>query len=300
LPVTDAHGQLINILGIKLGEGKYKPLPSPEPSPPEWSDSGKKIMIEGKNFAMIFDREKADFDADNPKHKVPITEYPALHLTRFDFADLAPSMPPYAELPDPETHVVDEITVKERADGLEITIQDHYHEFTGFVRWLIDQNGMGRISYEYKYSGEELNVREIGIRLLLKPEYDEVRWRRWSEWDAFPSDHISRTEGIASAQRSKEWKDAPEGTKPDWSWHLDQTEFGTNDFRAIKFNIYEASLLSSDGKGVRIHADADVHFRPCLDQQGVKMHILSNCRLGPVVLKPGDSIVGEYIVEIIH
>jgi hypothetical protein len=137
------------------------------------------------------------------------------------------------------------------------------------------------------------------VRLVLQPGCDEIRWRRWSEWDIYPDDHIGRTEGAAKARRDAKWGDAPERTRPTWPWSLDQTELGTNDFRAIKFNIYEASLAAADGAGLRVRANADVHVRPCLADNGVKLHVLSKCRLAPIVLKKGDRITGRYAVELL-
>ena len=86
--------------------------------------------------------------------------------------------------------------------------------------------------------------------------YDEIRWHRWSEWDVFPEDHISRTAGVARATRDAKWgaTNAPESRRPTWPWSLDQTDLGTNDFRAIKFNIYGAVLRSPTGAGVEVRA----------------------------------------------
>ena len=133
---------------------------------------------------------------------------------------------------------------------------------------------------------------------LLQPKYDEVKWRRWSEWGLFPKDSISRTEGAAKAHRDKKWPDQPANVKPTWPWSQDQTELGTTDFRSIKFNIYEASLVASDGSGVRVDANADAHFRACLADNGVKMHIFSKCPLAQVVLKKGDRLTGDYSVRL--
>ena len=84
--------------------------------------------------------------------------------------------------------------------------------------------------------------------------------------------------------------------KPAWPWSQDQTELGTADFRSIKFYIYEASLAASAGSGVRVDANADVHFRACLADRGVKMHILSQCPLAPVRLNKGTRLTGEFSV----
>jgi len=299
LRVTDAAGELVNALAIRLGKEKRTPLPKPTAGPPAWREDGKTVTVEGNEFSLVLNRLSGDLDAGSPKHKSPVVKFPALHITRYDFGDLAgPNAPPYAEFPDAGTRVVEGVTVEERAEGLEITIRDRYEGFAGSVRWLIDKNGVGQVSYDYAYSGEDMNTREAGIKFLLKPECDEVKWRRWSEWDVYPEDSISRTEGSAKARRDEKWGEERWDKKPEWPWSLDQTELGTNDFRSIKFNIYEASLAAQDGSGVSVHASADVHVRPALSEQGVKLHVLSQCRLGQVLLRNGARLKGEYVVSL--
>ena len=139
----------------------------------------------------------------------------------------------------------------------------------------------------------------LASRPLLPAEYDEVRWRRWSEWGIFPATSISRTEGKAKARRNKKWPDQPANVKPVWPWSQDQTELGTADFRSIKFCIYEAELVAPDGSGVRVEANADAHFRSCLADQGVKLHVLSQCPLAPVTLKNGTRLTGCFSVRLV-
>jgi hypothetical protein len=186
----------------------------------------------------------------------------------------------------------------ESGAGLEISVKDHYEHFAGTVRWLLDKEGVGKVSYDYTYSGPDLDSREIGLQALLRPDYDEVRWQRWSEWGVFPKDSISRTEGSARAHRDQKWPAQPANVRPSWPWSQDETELGTADFRAIKFNIYHASLVARDGSGVGVDANADVHFRACLATNGVKMHLLSQCPLAPVVLKDGAHLAGDYNVRL--
>ena len=301
LRVTNAAGDLINTLAIHLGREKQAPLPTPQAGAPKWSDDGKTVQIEGKGFSFVLNRSTGDFDSANPKQKSPVIEFPSLHVTRYDFGDLAgPDSPPYAEFPDAKTRFVDKVDVEETAQGLRITIQDHYDGFAGSVSWLMDKNGMGRVSYDYAYSGEEMNCREVGMKFLLNPNCDEVKWRRWSEWDVYPDDFIGRTEGSAKARRDKKWGEEAWDKKPTWPWSLDQTELGTADFRSVKFNVYEASLAAPDGNGIRVYANADVHVRPALSEQGVSMHVLSKCQLGQIVLKKGDHLSGEYVVELLR
>ena len=220
-------------------------------------------------------------------------------MTRHDFGDLDPKAPPYAEFPDAKTRVVESVTAAERGRGLELTVKDHYKNFAGSVRWLIDNDGAGTVSYDYTYTGKTLNTREVGLKALLRAECDEVKWRRWSEWGVFPKDSICRTEGTAKAHRDKKWPDAARERQAGWPWSQDQTELGTADFRSIKFNIYEASLLSPEGSGVRVDANADAHFRSCLAPKGVMMHLLTQCPLARVELNHGDRLTGEFALRLV-
>ncbi|MBN1491953.1 MAG: hypothetical protein JXA69_18720, partial [Phycisphaerae bacterium] len=297
LRITDAKGELINVLAIQLGQAKPAPLPAADGGIPRWSEDDNTILVRGKSYGLVIDRSAGALRADDSRNQAPARQLPALHLTRFDFGDLKVA-PPYAMLPEADKRVVESVTAREEAEMLAITVKDRYALFDGAITWRIDADGMGTVSYDYSYSGDELFVREIGVRWLLQPACDELHWRRWSEWDTFPADHIGRTEGQAKARRPAEWPDAPEYVRPRWPWAMDQTELGTNDFRGSKFNIYEALLTAPDGSGLRVHARADAHVRACLDTQGVAFHVLSTCRLAPVVLHRGDQVSGRFCVQL--
>ena len=300
LRVFDHNQAVVTARAIQLGKAADVPRPQPKAGPPKWTDKEGTIFVEAAHFAFVFDRASGDFRVVDPRHTAPVLAFPSLHVTRFDFGDLAgPNAPPYAVFPDAKSRVVEKVTVTERPEGLEIAVQDRYDAFAGSIRWLIDRDGMSRVSYDYVHTGDAINAREVGLRLLLKSDCDELRWRRWSEWGVYPEDNISRTEGTAKARRDPKYGDDPESMRPTWPWTLDQNELGTNDFRGIKFNIYEASLAAPDGRGVRTHANADAHVRACLDEQGVRLHVLSECRLSPVVIKDGAHIVGECALELL-
>jgi hypothetical protein len=73
---------------------------------------------------------------------------------------------------------------------------------------------------------------------------------------------------------------------------------GTADFRSIKYNIYEAALVSPDGSGLSAYANGDAHFRAALAPGGVAAHLLWRCPLGQVPLKPNDRLQGEFVVRL--
>ena len=296
--VTRDGGEIVNAT-ILLGKRKPAALPKPHAGAPKWSDDGKAITVQGKGYSFVLDRATGDFDAANPEHKCPLVSFPALHVTRHDFGDLNRDKPPYAVFPDAKTRVVEGVAVTERPEGLEIVVKDRYDRFAGSVTWLLDKDGVGETKYDYAYTGDDLDTREIGLTALLGSDYDTLKWKRWSEWGVFPKDCICRTEGVAKARRDRKWPDQPANVRPSWPWSQDQTELGTNDFRGIKFCIREASLTAPGGSGVRVDADADAQFRSCLDGNGVRMHILSECPLSAEVLKSGDRLTGRFVLELL-
>jgi hypothetical protein len=299
LRVTSASGVVIDESVIQLGSKQPVPLPRPASGAPRWTDDGHKIVIQGKGFGLVFDREKGDFDPADPRHTCAVKSFPTIHVTRYDFGDLnGPKSPNYAVFPDAKTRRFEGLEVKEEAAGLRLIVHDRYESFAGSTSWLMDRDGRGVISCDYTYTGKAMDTREAGIRLLLKGACDEVKWRRWSEWGTFPPESISRTEGVARAHRDKKWGAAHWNVRPAWPWSLDETELGTADFRSIKYNIYEAALVSPDGSGLSAYANGDAHFRAALAPGGVAAHLLWRCPLGQVPLRPKDRLQGEFVVRL--
>ncbi|MCX7599038.1 MAG: DUF4981 domain-containing protein [Armatimonadetes bacterium] len=295
--VRDAHGELVNVAGLQLGERQPHPVPTPSAGPPRWADDGETLTIQGDDFAFVVDRRTGQLRATDPRHRAAVMEFPSVHLTRFDFGDLVPSAPPYVVLPDPATRVVEAVEVQELPYALEVSVRDRYAGLAGTVRWVLDRAGMGHVSADYTYTGEDFHAREVGLRFLLRPGCETLAWRRWSEWAVYPEDSISRTEGTARARRDPALGRDGERTPPRWPWALDETELGTNDFRGVKMNIYEASLTADAGDGLHVSADADRHVRACLDPRGVWLHVLIQCRLGPVIVHRGDRITADCVCK---
>ncbi|HUA66524.1 MAG TPA: glycoside hydrolase family 2 TIM barrel-domain containing protein [Alphaproteobacteria bacterium] len=295
--VIDRDSEVVNAT-LMLGESNPLPLPEPQAGAPKSTDDGRLIFIEGTRFTLVLDKRTGDFDSSNARHHAPIIQFPSLHVTRHDFGDLDRKKPPYAEFPDVTTRVIEAVTVNKNPDGLELIVTDRYKDFSGAVRWLMDKEGAGNVSFDYTYTGDDVDSREIGLKAMLSPQCDKIKWRRWSEWGLFPEDCICRTEGTARARRNKNPKQ-PANIEPHWPWSQDENEWGTVDFRSIKFCIYNASLMASNGSGVGVVANGDVHFRACLAAQGVKMHILSQCPLAPVILKNGARLAGDFSIRLL-
>ncbi len=125
-------------------------------------------------------------------------------------------------------------------------VKDHYENFAGTVRWVIDKDGIGKISYDYIYTGNNLDSREVGIKACLPAECDEIKWRRWSEWGIFPEDSISRTEGNAKAKRDKKWPDQPANMKARLAMVA-----GPDRARDGRFPVHQVPYLRGITRGAR-------------------------------------------------
>ena len=66
--------------------------------------------------------------------------------------------------PDAKTRVIESVSAAQVDGGLELTVKDRYENFAGTVRWLMDKVGVGKISYDYTYTGDDFDSREIGIK----------------------------------------------------------------------------------------------------------------------------------------
>ena len=265
----DAKARLIAAHGITLGDKPVPVTPLPEAGCPKWEMSEESIRVEGRAFRMAIDRSSAAVSGK----AIRLQHMPALFVTRLEERNVFnPGGAPYAEFPDAATRVIDRVQAEVRGNALAIVVKDRYSGFEGATELLIDREGQCTASYDYRYSGEAFSIGEQGLRFSMSEACTEIRWRRQSEWDVYPEDHIGRPEGHASACSPAGMR--PAGVRPLCPWHLDANEYGTRDFRAAKYNIYDAALTAPDASGLRVDADGSVDVRACLAEHGVLLHVL--------------------------
>jgi hypothetical protein len=299
LRVSDLAGNLITPATIQLGQRPPQVLPQPDGGAPEVTNDGKTAAITGDGYCLVLDLQTGQLLPGDPRANSALRELPRVHATRFDFGDLWGGQLPYAVLPDAAGRVVESVSVQARGEAVEIVVHDRYEGFAGTLRWVLDRRGVGNVSADYELTGEAFQAREVGLRMLLSGQCQELSWRRWSEWGVYPEDSISRTAGAALAHRNPPAQPGDDRRAPSWPWSQDETKQGTADFRGVKLNVFEASLSSGGQGGVRVEADADRHVRACLDPGGVALHILTQCRMGPVTQTKGQRITAEATVVLL-
>jgi hypothetical protein len=296
--VEDKHGRLVNLVPITLGAARKPSVPSVGAGPCGVEEIGDTVVIAGDGFSLVLDRRTGELVPDDKRHSSALRSRPVPHLTRFDFGDFAPQAPRYEALPHVETRTMQNVSVTGDERCTTVTIEETYEGLRGTLTWRIDKTGLSDVAWDYERTGDEVQAREVGVRVLLDGACQRLAWDRWSEWGAYPEDSISRTTGVASAHRVPGAPPVDESTPPTWPWSEDETGLGTSDFRGVKLNIRHAALTAPDGSGLEVYAAADAHVRACLDPGGVWAHVLSECRISPVRVAPGDHVRGEAVLGI--
>ena len=300
----DPQGGLVNAHGITVGTAPSPPLPKPRAGCPSWKDDGKIITIQADDFQIRLVRRSGRMLPDPAGRSVPLLGLPMPFLTRQETRNpFNPGGLPYAQYPDEASRTIDDLSVEQRGPALAITLSDHFDNLRGSLKILLDKAGVASVSFDYVYSGEPLLRSEVGLRFLFDKRCAEIGWRRNAHWDVYPPDHIGRPEGRAHARTSQaETKVSfpPFRSRPGWPWHLDQNEFGTRDFRAAKYSIYQAELVGPDGSGIRVYSDGSTDVRANLAPDGVQFHLLLGREASPPRnVATGDRLAGSFAIQLL-
>jgi beta-galactosidase len=200
----------------------------------------------------------------------------------------------------------------EKDADVEVRVEGAYTEAKGSYTLKFGKDGVVSVRYAFHVTDQgRCNPRQIGVVFTLPSGCDTLSWRRKAFWSDYPEDHIGRIQGTATATV----KDVPlcgfagPRVKPSWSWSQDGNKFGTNDFRSTKMNIFEASLRSAEGNGVRVLSDGSQHVRSWMDGNGVRLLAADFVNEGDPqsfaeellphrLLSPGAAVEGVVRIEI--
>lgn len=298
------HGDLISAHGVRLGREIIPPAPTPNAGCPEWKDEGKVITVSGEGFALALDKAALTITGDTA-----LEAFPRFFVTRLEEKNVFnPGGAAYAEFPDPATRTVKKIEVVPGPETLSIAVTETYTGYEGATELRIDKQGQCQVRFDYAYTGEAFKIGELGLQFLLNGRCDAIDWRRKAEWDVLPEEHIGRAAGHASAHADS--ASGQPGTRPEGPWPLDANEFGTRDFRATKYNVYEASVVAPDGRGLRVYGEGSTDVRACLYDGLVAVHVLQSEERGektlpwplgpaPRPLKPETPAAGTFSVGLL-
>jgi hypothetical protein len=204
------------------------------------------------------------------------------------------------------------VTAETTADGVVVQIKGAYTEAAGSYTCRFGNDGTIAIAYDFTLTAKgKCDPRQTGIVFRLPQDCRTLSWRRNAHWSAYPLDHIGRDQGTAPAFMAGVPLSGLAGprAKPTWHWSADANQYGSNDFRSTKMNVFEAALLSPAGKGLRILSDGTQHVRSWVDGNSVNLLVADYTNHGSpsffnehVIpyrpLTPGSVVKGTVRLEI--
>jgi beta-galactosidase len=306
----DSHHHLVTAHGVQLGERQSVVMPEVNAGCPITEENGTQLAIQCEKFAFTIHNGTGEILAG---FGFPgLLRLPLFFVTRQEARNVFnPNGLEYVQFPLDGVRTIDGIQFSRQENALEIIIREHFKDFVGSVGIMLDKSGCAELSFDYIYSGESFSMSEFGLQIPMDDSYQRVWWRRQTEWDIYPDDHIGRSEGEALAHRSPDWGNTGlthRIIKPDYPWHLDENEFGTRDFRATKYNIYEAEVTAEDGSGIQILSNATTDIRINLAEKGVMLNLLvSPIQTGrdnqmgcPVrTVQSGEHLTGRFYIKLL-
>jgi hypothetical protein len=149
---------------------------------------------------------------------------------------------------------------------------------------------------------------QTGIELAFPSSLNRLEWESGGDRSDYPADHPARGSGLADARRGVNFPaHGAHPLEPAWPWALDETSFGTNDFRSTKRGITFAALLDAAGSGVELRPEARADTRAQCRDSGVSLFLFDFSSHGSerflesfapqVTLAADDRIAGRAILS---
>jgi beta-galactosidase len=266
LDFVDSTGRLVDAYRLPLGQAREE-LPArrgPRPTPlvlrGETLLAGQSTRVVGRDFELSFDHASGGL-----RRAVGFGQALLLGALRLH---LLPAARPMSPLPDQLTWGLRSLEVKPEGENVRARLQGSYDHFEGGYDLLITPGGELTVRASFKYTGEKLLAREIGLAFAVPRDCDLLRWHRRGEWSAYPADHIGRPLGEARA-----FAQHPDTLPPTWAWAEDNSPMGCNDFRSTKRHIHWAAISYPDGPGVWVQSDGSQHCRAMVESDRISVHI---------------------------
>ena len=264
LTVTHPQGYTIN--EIIVSEDPVVPS-MPGDVDPDVSTGDGTIEISTDAYTLGVDETDGTIEFGTPGESPLVVDTPELAVTPIQ----TEAGRDYASIID---HRLSGGTVSDVSlDGSTVVLDVTYESAEGTFRIQPVENGM-EIAYDFTLL-ESVAAREIGVAIPATSDLTTLSWRRDGLWDAYPTDHIGRTEGTASA--------FPSGGRPSnegiemqagQPWKDDETVHGSNDFRSTKRNVYTASLTDDSARGLGVLSAGDQHVRTQVRSEHVEFLVL--------------------------
>jgi beta-galactosidase len=214
----------------------------------------------GRDFELAFDQASGGLRRGVGFGQALLLEAPRIHLL--------PAATPLSPLPNPLSWRLRALEIKPEGDNVRVAIQGSYERFEGGYNLLVTPAGEMTVQSVFKYTGDKLLAREIGLAFFVPTDCDLLRWERRGEWSVYPGDHIGRPLGETRAVALH-----ADTLPPTWSWAADNSPMGCNDFRSTKRHLDWASISYPDGPGVWVDSGGSRHVRALVASDRIMVHV---------------------------
>lgn len=243
-----------------------KPLITEKANPNEplkWRVSGSAQIAESSNMKVSISDE--NLIISDRSGKEILNGWPVLMLIPFNSVgdtQMTKDTPEYGLFsPAASNRKIEAVELIKGVSSVTIILKENYKEAAGKMILNVFNDGRIELAYEYKML-TDANLRQWGISFTLPQTMNTINWKRKGLWNVYPENHIGRNEGTAKLFYDHSFCGlAGPSVKPTWGYNLDQTRFGSNDFRSTKRNILHASLQSEKSSGIQVISDGLQHLR---------------------------------------
>jgi hypothetical protein len=314
--ITGPRGFMVDRYRFIIGgEPRVVPAPLRKPGALELIQDAREIAIIGKGFKYLIDVASGQLKSGKAgRHEFSLSG-PSLTVIPLDSegggAQLTGKEPEFKPLWGLFTGwKASSVTATQTEQVIRVKVAGAYAEAEGMYELLIDESG--RLSVIWSFTSKQaVNPRQTGMTFVLPKTCDTLTWRRRGQWTVYPEDHIGRLAGTAKAFPGHPACGlAGPRTQPTWPWSEDQNQYGCNDFRSTKANIFEAALKDSHGVGLRAVAAADRHAHAWIDggkamlmvadyvNEGAEGYLQCTRAIPDMKVSKGGSISGSVQVEL--
>ena len=258
------NGLLLDEYNLPVGRKRTVTFPSVQGPAPAITQTATSIMVKGSAFSIEFSKTTGLITRGIANNQTVIIGGPYLTFGASNMPDAVSNW------------TFKTITSSSKGTQAVITVTGTYLNIDITYTIAIDANGLMKTMYTCSTHPDIYT--EVGLYYVLPNQIDRIAWKRKSLWSTYPADHIGRSEGIATKLRSG--GDESLGKEPTWPWSQDMKDYpffgtndaggrGTNDFRAMKYNIwYVSALLSNSDNGVRAESDGSHAAKAMISSDG--------------------------------
>ncbi|BBE16084.1 beta-galactosidase [Aquipluma nitroreducens] len=312
LKFTSPLGFVIDEYRIPVGHHEHETISLVQEDEPLMITKTKdEVVIKGKTFAWSFNATNGTIRQATKNGKEIMQEGTALMMLPLS---TGPCLTEYSLDIQPLNNTcanwkMSGLITEESEKQIVVKVNGSYNEATGTISYTIDSKGNLQIGYEFT-SAIDINPRQWGLVFTVPRNVEKLSWNRKGQWNIYPENHIGRTKGEASPYHVTQSRNLKFGTEPTWDWRYDSNELGSNDFRSSKDFIYEASLESKEGYGIRVNGQGKQTFRSFVNGESIQFLVAgfstgggdsffsSHLEKYRKPLKKGDSFSGTVLLQL--